>query len=66
VAAWSFGGFYTGRLHEVGALGTNTRLRWTFHPRGDLFVIYNHNVRELEIPTCRPCRDLTRGYRLTW
>ncbi len=28
--------------------GTNTRLRWTFHPRGDLFVIYNHNFRELE------------------
>ena len=28
--------------------GTNTRLRWTFHPRGDLFVIYNHNLRELE------------------
>jgi hypothetical protein len=27
--------------------GTNTRLRWTFSPRGDLFVIYNHNLREL-------------------
>jgi hypothetical protein len=27
--------------------GTNTRLRWTFHPRGDLFLIYNHNLREL-------------------
>ena len=26
--------------------GTNTRLRWTFHPRGDLFLIYNHNLRE--------------------
>jgi hypothetical protein len=30
------------------ALGTNTRLRWTFNPRGDLFVIYNHNLREVE------------------
>lgn len=28
------------------SLGTNTRLRWTFDPRGDLFVIYNHNVRD--------------------
>jgi hypothetical protein len=28
--------------------GTNTRLRWTFNPRGDVFVIYNHNLRELE------------------
>jgi len=27
--------------------GTNTRLRWTFSPLGDLFVVYNHNlVRE--------------------
>jgi hypothetical protein len=31
---------------EDGSLGTNTRLRWTFHPRGDLFLIYNHNLRE--------------------
>ena len=28
--------------------GANTRLRWTFHPRGDLFVIYNHNLRDVE------------------
>jgi hypothetical protein len=26
------------------SLGTNTRFRWTFHPLGDLFVVYNHNV----------------------
>ena len=25
-------------------LGTNTRLRWTFDPLGDLFVVYNYNV----------------------
>jgi hypothetical protein len=26
-------------------IGTNTRLRWTFRPVADLFVVYNHNVR---------------------
>ena len=25
----------------------NTRLRWTFRPEADLFVVYNHNVRSL-------------------
>ena len=25
-------------------LGTNNRLRWTFNPLGDLFVVYNHNA----------------------
>jgi hypothetical protein len=33
---------------EDSTFGTNTRVRWTFHPRGDLFVIYNHNLRSLE------------------
>jgi hypothetical protein len=33
---------------EDHSFGTNTRLRWTFHPRGDLFVIYNHNLREIQ------------------
>ncbi len=28
-------------------VGVNTRLRWTFTPAGDLFVVYNHNVRQL-------------------
>lgn len=27
------------------SFGTNTRLRWTFDPLGDLFVVYNHNLR---------------------
>jgi hypothetical protein len=27
------------------SVGTNTRLRWTFRPVGDLFIVYNHNVR---------------------
>ena len=30
------------------SVGTNTRLRWTFHPLGDLFVIYNHNIRDIQ------------------
>lgn len=31
---------------ESRSVGTNTRLRWTFHPLGDLFVVYNHNARD--------------------
>ena len=34
--------------NETRSLGTNTRLRWTFHPQGDLFVIYNHNIRDFK------------------
>ncbi|MBI3263721.1 MAG: hypothetical protein HYZ58_11310 [Acidobacteria bacterium] len=29
------------------SIGVNTRLRWTFKPVGDLFIVYNHNVRDL-------------------
>ncbi|MFN8058588.1 MAG: DUF5916 domain-containing protein [Vicinamibacterales bacterium] len=29
------------------SIGVNTRLRWTFTPAADLFVVYNHNVRSL-------------------
>jgi len=29
------------------SIGVNTRLRWTFTPVADLFVVYNHNVRSL-------------------
>jgi hypothetical protein len=32
---------------ESDSVGVNTRLRWTFRPVGDLFVVYNHNVRSL-------------------
>lgn len=28
-------------------VGVNTRLRWTLLPVADLFVVYNHNVRDL-------------------
>jgi Domain of unknown function (DUF5916) len=33
--------------NESRQLGTNTRLRWTFNPLGDLFVVYNHNWVDL-------------------
>ena len=32
---------------ENASFGTNTRLRWTFRPVADLFVVYNHNIRSL-------------------
>ena len=31
---------------DSDSIGLNTRVRWTFSPAGDLFVVYNHNVRE--------------------
>ena len=34
--------------NETRSIGTNTRMRWTFHPQGDLFVIYNHNIRDFK------------------
>ena len=30
------------------SLGSNTRLRWTFNPLGDVFIVYNHNMRTLD------------------
>jgi len=27
-----------------GSIGANTRFRWTFAPKGDLFIVYNHNM----------------------
>ena len=32
---------------ETKSVGVNTRLRWTFRPVGDLFIVYNHNVRDI-------------------
>jgi hypothetical protein len=29
------------------SVGANTRLRWTFRPEADLFIVYNHNVRSI-------------------
>jgi hypothetical protein len=30
--------------NESNTIGLNSRLRWTFTPFGDLFVVYNHNL----------------------
>src|SRR5829696_5565980 len=38
---------------ESRNVGTNTRLRWTFRPAGDLFVVYNHNERTIDPVTRR-------------
>jgi hypothetical protein len=32
---------------DVESIGTNTRLRWTFRPVADLFIVYNHNIRSI-------------------
>jgi hypothetical protein len=32
---------------ESDSIGVNTRLRWTFTPVADLFVVYNHNVQSM-------------------
>jgi hypothetical protein len=34
------------------SLGSNTRLRWTFRPPGELFLIYNHNI-DVDLPDRR-------------
>lgn len=44
---------------ESNSFGTNTRLRWTFNPLGDLFVVYNHNLRTRDPITLR--RELAFG-----
>jgi hypothetical protein len=38
---------YTQYDTDSDSVGINTRLRWTFLPVADLFVVYNHNVRSL-------------------
>ncbi|MGQ0643018.1 MAG: DUF5916 domain-containing protein [Gemmatimonadaceae bacterium] len=40
------------------SFGTNTRVRWTFSPVGDAFLVYNHNVNQL-----RDVLDRHRGWR---
>ena len=52
--------------------GTNSRLRWTFAPLGDLFVVYNHNLRhDIDPATGRPAdpgleTDPTRRLDRRW
>lgn len=38
---------------ESRLLGSNSRLRWSFSPLGELFVAYNHNLREFLDPLDR-------------
>src|SRR5688572_1391578 len=42
--------------NTTDSFGSNTRVRWTFSPLGELFVVYNHNIRELA-PTPGVPRD---------
>jgi len=32
--------------NESRRLGSNTRLRWSFAPQGEFFLVYNHNLDE--------------------
>lgn len=32
--------------NQSRSIGSNSRLRWSFSPRGDLFIVYNHNLDE--------------------
>lgn len=38
---------YTQYDTDSKSVGSNAQLRWTFLPVGDVFVVYNHNVRSL-------------------
>lgn len=38
---------------DAHTFGANTRLRWTFSPLGDLFLVYNHNLRTRDPVTLR-------------
>ena len=31
--------------NESRSLGSNSRMRWSFSPLGDLFIVYNHNLQ---------------------
>jgi hypothetical protein len=35
--------------NESRSVGFNNRIRWTFDPYGDLFVVYNHNIRDFGV-----------------
>jgi hypothetical protein len=44
--------------NQTDSFGTNTRMRWTFSPVGEAFLVYNHNVNQL-----RDVLDRHRGWR---
>jgi hypothetical protein len=35
--------------NQSKSVGANTRIRWTFKPSGDFFLVYNHNVRDYDL-----------------
>ena len=39
---------YTQYDTVTDSIGVNAQVRWTYMPAGDLFVVYNHNVRSLQ------------------
>ena len=39
--------------NQTRSIGSNSRLRWSFSPQGDLFIIYNHNLDETLDPLQR-------------
>jgi uncharacterized protein DUF5916 len=47
-------------------IGTNTRARWIFHPQGELFLIYNHNLRELHDRFVRDTNELLLKVQYTF
>ena len=52
---------------ESRTAGSNTRLRWTFKPAGDLFVVYNHNLLDYRHSLMVPnhnLEDSRSGWRL--
>jgi len=58
--------------NQTDTFGANTRVRWTFSPLGDLFVVYNHNLRhDIDPETGRPysgsvVSDPTRRLNPRW
>ena len=42
--------FFVQYDNESGSVGTYSRLRWTFAPLGDLFIVYKNNMQPA-IPT---------------
>jgi len=39
--------------NDTRRVGSNSRLRWTFAPQGEAFVVYHHNINELQDPSGR-------------
>lgn len=48
------------------SVGVNARLRWTFRPEADLFVVYNHNVRSLMDRWQRDSSQLVMKVQYAW